>query len=33
MGMGEYAVDIKFRALKKQMVLIQKNSSQARKSR
>ncbi len=33
MGMGEYAVDIKFRALKKQMVLIQKKLDQARKRR
>ena len=33
MGMGEYAVDIKFRALKKQMVLIQKKLDLARKRR
>ncbi|MHB8565796.1 MAG: GTPase HflX [Nitrososphaerales archaeon] len=33
MGMGEYAVDIKFRALKRQMVLIQKKLEQARKRR
>ncbi len=33
MGMGEYAVDIKFRALKKQMVLIQKKLEDARRRR
>lgn len=33
MGMGEYAVDIKFRALKRQMVLIQKKLEDARKRR
>jgi GTP-binding protein HflX len=33
MGMGEYAVDIKFRALKKQMVLVQKKLEDARKRR
>jgi GTPase len=33
MGMGEYAVDIKFRALKKQMSLIQKKLEEARKRR
>lgn len=33
MGMGEYAVDIKFRALKKQMALIQKKLEEARKRR
>lgn len=33
MGMGEYAVDIKFRALKRQMVLVQKKLEQARKQR
>jgi GTPase len=33
MGMGEYAVDIKFRALKRQMVLIQKKLEEARKRR
>ncbi len=33
MGMGEYAVDIKFRALKKQMNLIQKKLESARRQR
>jgi GTP-binding GTPase N-terminal/GTP-binding GTPase Middle Region len=33
MGMGEYAVDIKFRALKRQMVLIQKKLDDARRRR
>jgi GTPase len=33
MGMGEYAVDIKFRALKRQMVLIQKKLEDARRRR
>ena len=33
MGMGEYAVDIKFRALKKQMVLVQKKLEDARRRR
>lgn len=33
MGMGEYAVDIKFRALKRQMVLIQKKLNDARRRR
>ena len=33
MGMGEYAVDIKFRALKKQMALIQKKLEEARRRR
>lgn len=33
MGMGEYAVDIKFRALKKQMSLIQKKLDEAKKRR
>ncbi len=33
MGMGEYAVDVKFRALKKQMALIQKKLEEARKRR
>lgn len=33
MGMGEYAVDIKFRALKRQMALIQKKLEDARKRR
>ena len=33
MGMGEYAVDIKFRALKRQMVLIQKKLEEARRRR
>ena len=33
MGMGEYAVDIKFRALKKQMVLVQRKLEDARKRR
>jgi GTPase len=33
MGMGEYAVDIKFRALKKQMVLVQRKLEGARKRR
>ncbi|MGI0091677.1 MAG: GTPase HflX [Nitrososphaerales archaeon] len=33
MGMGEYAVDIKFRALKKQMVLVQKKLEEARQRR
>ncbi|MCL4519206.1 MAG: GTPase HflX [Thaumarchaeota archaeon] len=33
MGMGEYAVDVKFRALKKQMGLIQKKLEEARKRR
>ena len=33
MGMGEYAVDIKFRALKRQTALIQKKLDQARKRR
>lgn len=33
MGMGEYAVDIKFRALKRQMALIQKKLEDARRRR
>ena len=33
MGMGEYAVDIKFRALKRQMVLIQKKLEEAHRRR
>jgi GTP-binding protein HflX len=33
MGMGEYAVDIKFRALKRQMVSIQKKLEDARRQR
>jgi GTP-binding protein HflX len=33
MGMGEYAVDVKFRALKKQMNLIQKKLESARRQR
>ncbi len=33
MGMGEYAVDIKFRALKRQMVLVQKKLEDARRRR
>ncbi|MDG6905262.1 MAG: GTPase HflX [Nitrososphaerota archaeon] len=33
MGMGEYAVDIKFRALKRQMALVQKKLEDARKRR
>ena len=33
MGMGEYAVDIKFRALKRQMSLVQKKLDQASKRR
>ena len=33
MGMGEYAVDIKFRALKKQMSLVQKKLEEARRRR
>jgi GTPase len=33
MGMGEYAVDIKFRALKRQMTLIQKKLEDARRRR
>ena len=33
MGMGEYAVDIKFRALKRQMSLVQKKLEEARKRR
>ena len=33
MGMGEYAVDIKFRALKRQMVLIQKKLDDSRRRR
>lgn len=33
MGMGEYAVDIKFRALKRQMVLVQKKLEGARNRR
>lgn len=33
MGMGEYAVDIKFRALKRQMVLIQNKLEDARRRR
>jgi len=33
MGMGEYAVDVKFRALKRQMAVIQKKLDQARKRR
>ncbi len=33
MGMGEYAVDIKFRALKKQMALVQKKLEDARRRR
>lgn len=33
MGMGEYAVDIKFRALRRQMVLVQKKLEQASKRR
>ena len=33
MGMGEYAVDVKFRALKKQMSLIQKKLEDARRQR
>ncbi len=33
MGIGEYAVDIKFRALKRQMALIQKKLEEARKRR
>lgn len=33
MGMGEYAVDIKFRALKRQMVLVQKKLEHAKKQR
>jgi GTPase len=33
MGMGEYAVDVKFRALKRQMVLIQKKIEETRKRR
>jgi len=33
MGMGEYAVDVKFRALKRQMALIQKKLEDARKRR
>ena len=33
MGMGEYAVDIKFRALKRQMAVLQKKLDQTRKRR
>lgn len=33
MGMGEYAVDIKFRALKKQMVFVSKKLEEAKKQR
>jgi GTPase len=33
MGMGEYAVDVKFRALKKQMTLVSKKLEEARKRR
>lgn len=33
MGMGEYAVDIKFRALKKQMTLVSKKLEEAKKRR
>lgn len=33
MGMGEYAVDIKFRALKRQMTTVQKKLEEARKRR
>jgi GTP-binding protein HflX len=33
MGMGEYAVDIKFRALKKQMALVSKKLEEAKKRR
>lgn len=33
MGMGEYAVDVKFRALKRQMSIVQKKLEEARKRR
>ncbi|MGI0083751.1 MAG: GTPase HflX, partial [Nitrososphaerales archaeon] len=33
MGMGEYAVDVKFRALKKQMTLVSKKLEEAKKQR
>ncbi len=33
MGIGEYAVDVKFRALKRQMVVVQKKLDNARKQR